>query len=174
MSMQVFYTERIEGSCHRLDFAPQLRGFVAIDRLQLQYTRLGGDVVRNYTEREISEKLWQYLYGDIYRNLEMLLCCGIPGDPQFFLKWHDRTHSLQKLVRSKLEGWQFIRVDDLNMKTLNEEKQKAECDRLREALKEVLNCEVVTDNGDYSKGGTGFDCNEVKEIIRGALEGIGQ
>lgn len=49
-----------------------------------------------------------------------------------------------------------------------------ECDRLREALKEVLNCEVVTDNGDYSKGGTGFDCSEVKEIIRGALEGIGQ
>lgn len=46
---------------------------------------------------------------------------------------------------------------------------EAERDRLREALKEVLNCEVVTDNGDYSKGGTGFDCNEVKEIIRGAL-----
>ena len=46
---------------------------------------------------------------------------------------------------------------------------KAERDRLREALKEVLNCEVVTDTGDYSKGGTGFDCNEVKEIIRGAL-----
>lgn len=44
-----------------------------------------------------------------------------------------------------------------------------ERDRLREALKEVLNCEVVTDTGDYSKGGTGFDCNEVKEIIRGAL-----
>lgn len=40
---------------------------------------------------------------------------------------------------------------------------EAERDRLREALKEVLNCEVVTD--------TGFDCNEVKEIIRGALEG---
>lgn len=49
---------------------------------------------------------------------------------------------------------------------------EAERDRLREALKEVLNCEVVTDNGDYSKGGTGFDCNEVKEIIRGALEGV--
>lgn len=46
---------------------------------------------------------------------------------------------------------------------------EAERDRLREALKEVLNCEVVTDTGDYSKGGTGFDCNEVKEIIRGAL-----
>lgn len=127
MSMQVFYTERIEGSCHRIEFAPQLRGFVAIDRLQLQYSRLGGDVVRNYTEREISEKLWQYLYGDIYRNLEMLLCCGIPCDTQFFLKWHDRLHSLRKLVRSKQEGGQFIRVDDLDMKTLNEEKQKAEC-----------------------------------------------
>lgn len=174
MSMQVFYTERAEGSCNQLDFALQLRGVVATDRLQLQYTRLGGDVVKNYTEREISEKLWQYLYGDIYRNLEMLLCCGIPGDQQSFLKLRDRMHSLRKLVRSKLEGGQFIRVDDLNMKTLNEEKQKAECDRLREALKEVLNCEVVTDNGDYSKGGTGFDCNEVKEIIRGALEGIGQ
>lgn len=49
---------------------------------------------------------------------------------------------------------------------------EAERDRLREALKEVLNCEVVTDTGDYSKGGTGFDCNEVKEIIRGALEGV--
>ena len=46
---------------------------------------------------------------------------------------------------------------------------EAERDRLRKALKEVLNCEVVTDTGDYSKGGTGFDCNEVKEIIRGAL-----
>ena len=46
---------------------------------------------------------------------------------------------------------------------------EAECVRLRKALKEVLNCEVVTDTGDYSKGGTGFDCNEVKEIIRGAL-----
>lgn len=46
---------------------------------------------------------------------------------------------------------------------------ETERDRLREALKEVLNCEVVTDTGDYSKGGTGFDCNEVKEIIRGAL-----
>lgn len=46
---------------------------------------------------------------------------------------------------------------------------EAERDRLREALKEVLNCEVVTDTGDYSKGDTGFDCNEVKEIIRGAL-----
>ena len=46
---------------------------------------------------------------------------------------------------------------------------EAERDRMREALKEVLNCEVVTDTGDYSKGGTGFDCNEVKEIIRGAL-----
>ena len=46
---------------------------------------------------------------------------------------------------------------------------ESERDRLREALKEVLNCEVVTDTGDYSKGGTGFDCNEVKEIIRGAL-----
>lgn len=51
---------------------------------------------------------------------------------------------------------------------------EADRDRLREALKEVLNCEVVTDNGDYSKCGTGFDCNEVKEIIRGVLEGIGQ
>lgn len=49
------------------------------------------------------------------------------------------------------------------------EELEAERDRLREALKEVLNCEVVTDTGDYSKGGTGFDCNEVKEIIRGAL-----
>lgn len=49
---------------------------------------------------------------------------------------------------------------------------ESERDRLREALKEVLNCEVVTDNGDYSEGGTGFDCNEVKEIIRGALEGV--
>ena len=48
---------------------------------------------------------------------------------------------------------------------------KAKCDQLREALKEVLNCEVVTDTGDYSKGGTGFDCNEVKEIIRDALKG---
>lgn len=54
------------------------------------------------------------------------------------------------------------------------EELEAERDRLREALKEVLNCEVVTDNGDYSKGGTGFDCNEVKEIIRGALEGAGK
>lgn len=48
---------------------------------------------------------------------------------------------------------------------------KAECDQLRAALKEVLNCEVVADTGDYSKGGTGFDCNEVKEIIRDALKG---
>lgn len=54
------------------------------------------------------------------------------------------------------------------------EELEAERDRLREALKEVLNCEVVTDNGDYSEGGTGFDCNEVKEIIRGALEGAGK
>lgn len=53
----------------------------------------------------------------------------------------------------------------------SESKMTAECVRLRKALKEVLNCEVVTDTGDYSKGGTGFDCNEVKEIIRGALEG---
>ena len=51
---------------------------------------------------------------------------------------------------------------------------EAERDRLREVLKEVLNCEVVTDTGDYSKGGTGFDCNEVKEIIREALEGSGE
>lgn len=94
MSMQVFYTERIEGSCHRLDFAPQLRGVVAIDRLQLQYTRLGGDVVRNYAKREISEKLWQ---------------------------------TLQELARYNRENIQFIRVDYLDMKTLNEEKQKAEC-----------------------------------------------
>lgn len=50
------------------------------------------------------------------------------------------------------------------------EELEAERDRLQEALKEVLNCEVVTDTGDYSKGGTGFDCNEVKEIVREALK----
>lgn len=66
-------------------------------------------------------------------------------------------------------------IDDWNRRwidpalTARIEELEAERDRLREALKEVLNCEVVTDNGDYSKGGTGFDCNEVKEIIRGAL-----
>lgn len=48
---------------------------------------------------------------------------------------------------------------------------EAERDRLREALKEVLNCEVVTDTGDYSKGDTGFDCNEVKEIVFKTLKG---
>lgn len=69
-------------------------------------------------------------------------------------------------------------IDDLNMHRGDHAllariaELEAERDRLREALKEVLNCEVVTDTGDYSKGGTGFDCNEVKEIIRGALEGV--
>jgi hypothetical protein len=69
-------------------------------------------------------------------------------------------------------------IDDWNRRwidpalTARIEELEAERDRLREALKEVLNCEVVTDNGDYSKGGTGFDCNEVKEIIRGALEHV--
>lgn len=61
--------------------------------------------------------------------------------------------------RRPIEDAQAVRIAEL----------EAERDRLREALKEVLNCEVVTDTGDYSKGGTGFDCNEVKEIIRGAL-----
>lgn len=51
------------------------------------------------------------------------------------------------------------------------EELEAERDRLREALKEVLNCEVVTDTGDYSKGDTGFDCNEVKEIVFKTLKG---
>lgn len=46
-----------------------------------------------------------------------------------------------------------------------------ECDRLRKALKEILNCEVVMDTGDYSKGNTGFDCNEVKEIVFKTLKG---
>ena len=61
--------------------------------------------------------------------------------------------------RRPIEDAQAVRIAEL----------ETERDRLREALKEVLNCEVVTDTGDYSKGGTGFDCNEVKEIIRGAL-----
>lgn len=68
-------------------------------------------------------------------------------------------------------------IDDWNRRwtdpalTARIEELEAERDRLREALKEVLNCEVVTDTGDYSKGDTGFDCNEVKEIIREALKG---
>ena len=92
--MKVYYTERPEGGGYRLEFAPQLRGFVMIDRTKLQYTRLGSDVVRNYAEREVAEKLWQ---------------------------------TLQELARYKRENIQFIRVDDLDMKTLNEEKQKAAC-----------------------------------------------
>ena len=59
-------------------------------------------------------------------------------------------------------------IDDWNRRWID----PALTARIEEALKEVLNCEVVTDNGDYSKGGTGFDCNEVKEIIRGALEHV--
>lgn len=128
MSMQVFCTERIEGCRHRFEFAPQLRWSVVIDRMELQLNRFGGDVVRNNAEREAAEKFWQILYGDIYRNLEMLLCCGIPCDPQAFRKWHDRLHSLRELVRSRRECGQFIKVDDLDIKTLNEEKQKAECE----------------------------------------------
>lgn len=126
--MQVYYTERIKGCCHWFEFAPQLREFVAIDRMELQYNRLGDDVVRNYAEREVAEKLWQHLYGDIYHNLEMLLCCGIPCNLQAFRKWHDKLHSLRELVRSRRECGQFIKVDDLDIKTLNEEKQKAECE----------------------------------------------
>ena len=126
--MQVYYTERIKGCCHWFEFAPQLREFVAIDRMELQYNRLGDDVVRNYAEREVAEKLWQHLYGDIYHNLEILLCCGIPCNLQAFRKWHDKLHSLRELVRSRRECGQFIKVDDLDIKTLNEEKQKAECE----------------------------------------------
>lgn len=126
--MQVYYTERIKGCCHWFEFAPQLREFVTIDRMELQYNRLGDDVVRNYAEREVAEKLWQHLYGDIYHNLEMLLCCGIPCNLQAFRKWHDKLHSLRELVRSRRECGQFIKVDDLDIKTLNEEKQKAECE----------------------------------------------
>lgn len=88
--MQVYYTERPEGGGYRLEFAPQLRGFVMIDRTKLQYTRLGSDVVRNYTEREVAEKLWQ---------------------------------TLQELVWYKRENIQFIKVDNLNLKTLNEVKE---------------------------------------------------
>lgn len=128
--MQVYYTERIKGCCHWFEFAPQLREFVAIDRMELQYNRLGDDVVRNYAEREVAEKLWQHLYGDIYHNLEMLLCCGIPCNLQAFRKWHDKLHSLRELVRSRRECGQFIKVDDLDIKTLNEEKQKAECEHV--------------------------------------------
>lgn len=88
--MQVYYTERIEGNCHRFEFAPQLRGVVAMDQQELQYSRLGSDVVRDYAEREAAEKFWQML---------------------------------QELAQSKREDVQFIKVDDLNLKTPNEVKE---------------------------------------------------
>lgn len=71
---------------------------------------------------------------------------------------------------------QMAEAHKLANRLLEQERNEleAERDRLREALKEVLNCEVVTDTGDYSKGGTGFDCNEVKEIVREALKGAGE
>ena len=84
------------------------------------------------------------------------------------LNMHRGDHAL--LVRiAELE--KMAEARKLANRLLEQERNEleAERDRLREALKEVLNCEVVTDTGDYSKGGTGFDCNEVKEIIRGAL-----
>lgn len=72
-----------------------------------------------------------------------------------------------KTKKEAIERWNNRPAEEALQKRIAE--LEAERDRLREALKEVLNCEVVTDTGDYSKGGTGFDCNEVKEIIRGAL-----
>lgn len=85
-------------------------------------------------------------------------------------RWNSRPaeEALQKRI-AELE--KMAEARKLANRLLEQERNEleAERDRLREALKEVLNCEVVTDTGDYSKGGTGFDCNEVKEIIRGAL-----
>lgn len=86
--MQVYYTERIEGNCYRLEFAPQLHGFVMIDRIELQYNRLDGDAVMEYTAREAAEKFRQ---------------------------------TLQELAQDKRGNVRFIKVDDLNLKTLNEE-----------------------------------------------------
>lgn len=86
--MQVYYMERIEGNCHQFEFAPQLRGVVAVDRMELQYNSFGCDVVRNYAEREVAEKFRQ---------------------------------TLQELAHSLPGNVQFIKVDDLNPKTLNEE-----------------------------------------------------
>lgn len=88
--MKVYYTERPEEGGYRLEFAPQLRWFVAMDQQELQYSRLGSDVVRDYAEREAAEKFWQML---------------------------------QELAQSKREDVQFIKVDDLNLKTPNEVKE---------------------------------------------------
>lgn len=92
--MQVYYTERIEGNRHWFEFAPQLRYSVAVDRIDLQDHRLGGDIVMEYTAREAAEKLWQ---------------------------------TLQELAQDKQGNVRFIKVDELDMKTLNEKKRIAEC-----------------------------------------------
>ena len=88
--MQVYYTERIEDNCHQFEFVPQLRGVVAVDRIELQDHRLGGDAVMEYAAREAAEKFWQ---------------------------------TLQELAQNERENVQFIKVDNLNLKTLNEAKE---------------------------------------------------
>lgn len=90
--------------------------------------------------------------------------------------WNAFAEGMEQQAARIAELEKMAEARKLANRLLEQERNEleAERDRLREALKEVLNCEVVTDNGDYSKGGTGFDCNEVKEIIRGALEGAGK
>lgn len=88
--IQVYYTEWIEGNCHRFEFAPQLRGVVAVDRMELQYNLFGCDAARNYAEWEVAEKF---------------------------------RHTLQELAQDKREAVQFIKVDNLNLKTPNEVKE---------------------------------------------------
>lgn len=91
------------------------------------------------------------------------------NQPEWLAEFNRRGERIAELEK-------MAEARKLANRLLEQERNELESklDRLREALKEVLNCEVVTDNGDYSKGGTGFDCNEVKEIIRGALEGAGK
>lgn len=91
------------------------------------------------------------------------------NQPEWLAEFNRRGERIAELEK-------MAEARKLANRLLEQERNELESklDRLREALKEVLNCEVVTDNGDYSKGGTGFDCNEVKEIIRGAQEGAGK
>ena len=104
---------------------------------------------------------------------DILPCPFCGSEHLLFGDWG--THGAYDKVACGNGCTDWVPVERWNSRPAEEALQKriaeleAERDRLREALKEVLNCEVVTDTGDYSKGGTGFDCNEVKEIIRGAL-----
>lgn len=108
------------------------------------------------------------------RNGQCPNCCHA-GNCKFQYYLNIRIDQESKELRHRCFSAMKSFLDERAISKVQREKiaeLEADRDRLREALKEVLNCEVVTDTGDYSKGGTGFDCNEVKEIIRGALEGV--